>query len=67
MKFTVLIEKDKALFTARCLEVDLMSQGRSEGTALDNIKEALELFMEKPNKAHLDRKHINIATVEVSR
>lgn len=64
MKFTIIIEKDKNDYAARCLENDLVSQGKTEGMALDNIKEALELYMEKPSKEG-KRKQISIATIEV--
>ncbi|MBI4448467.1 type II toxin-antitoxin system HicB family antitoxin [Candidatus Woesearchaeota archaeon] len=67
MKFTITIEKDKHSFIARCLEVDLVSQGKTEGTALDNIQEALELYLEKPSKTPLSKKHVNVATVEVGK
>ncbi|MEK6874453.1 MAG: type II toxin-antitoxin system HicB family antitoxin [Nanoarchaeota archaeon] len=65
MKFTVIIEKDKNSYIARCLELDVVSQGRSPGVALDNIKEALELYHEKPSK--MLYKQVTVATVEVAR
>jgi predicted RNase H-like HicB family nuclease len=33
---------------AQCLEVDVASQGRTEEEALQNLKEALELYFEEP-------------------
>ena len=33
---------------AQCLEVDVASQGETEGQALANLREALELYLEEP-------------------
>jgi predicted RNase H-like HicB family nuclease len=35
-------------YVSQCLEVDVASQGESEDEALDNLKEALELYFEAP-------------------
>lgn len=35
-------------FVAQCLEVDVASQGETEQEALENLKEALELYFESP-------------------
>ncbi len=35
-------------YIAQCLEVDVASQGRTEGEALHNLREALELHFEPP-------------------
>ena len=34
---------------SHCLEVDVASQGKTENEALENLKEALELYFEPPN------------------
>jgi len=43
---TVSIVKDDAWYVASCLENHVASQGKSEEEALDNLKEALELYYE---------------------
>ena len=36
------------MFVAQCLETDVASQGKSEDDAINNLKEALELYLEPP-------------------
>jgi predicted RNase H-like HicB family nuclease len=36
-------------YVAQCLEVDVASQGESEEEALENLREAMELYFEPPN------------------
>lgn len=44
--FTAAITHDAPWFVARCLDVEVTSQGKSEAEALSNLKEALELYFE---------------------
>ncbi|MBX3273239.1 MAG: hypothetical protein KF729_23440 [Sandaracinaceae bacterium] len=44
--FTAAIEREGAWFVARCVEVELASQGRTRAEALDALREALELRFE---------------------
>jgi len=44
--FTAIIEREDNLYVALCLELDIASQGSSVESALDNLKEAVELFLE---------------------
>jgi predicted RNase H-like HicB family nuclease len=46
MKLTAAIRRERALYVAQCLEVDVASQGDSEDMALANLREALELYFE---------------------
>jgi len=46
MQFTAAITQEGDLFVARCLEVEVTSQGISMGDALENLKEALGLYFE---------------------
>ena len=46
MRFTAAVNRDGAWFVARCLEVEVASQGHSVEDALSNLKEALELYFE---------------------
>ncbi len=54
--------KTKDVFTARCLEVDVVSQGKTIGQALDRVTEAITLYLEK---GKLKPKDIYMATIEV--
>ena len=46
--FTASITQEDKWFIAQCLEVDVSSQGKSEDEAINNLKEALELYFESP-------------------
>lgn len=46
LRFTAAVTKDGAWYVARCLEVEVTSQGRTLDEALANLKEALELYFE---------------------
>ena len=46
--FTASISREDDWFIARCLDVDVASQGESEEEALVNLREALELYFEPP-------------------
>lgn len=49
---TALVFKEENWYVAKCLEVELASQGKRKKEALKNLKEALELYFE-------DEKEIN--------
>lgn len=46
--FTASITQEDKWFIAQCLEVDVASQGKSEDEAINNLREALELYFEPP-------------------
>lgn len=43
---TAAVAKDDGWYVARCLEVEVASQGETVDEALANLREALELFFE---------------------
>lgn len=47
--FTASIMREDKWFIAQCLEVDVSSQGKSEDEAINNLREALELYFEPPH------------------
>lgn len=47
-KFTASVTREGRWFVAQCLEVDVVSQGRTERSALANLSEALALYFEPP-------------------
>ena len=49
---TALVFKEENWYVAKCLEVEVASQGKTKKEALRNLKEALELYFE-------DEKEIN--------
>ena len=50
MKYTAVIEKDDDWFTAYCPELGTVSQGKTKKSALENLKEATELYLEDTPK-----------------
>jgi predicted RNase H-like HicB family nuclease len=46
MRFTAVVTHEPPWYVARCLEVEVASQGESVEEALANLKEALELYFE---------------------
>ena len=46
MQFTAAVTHEGDWFVARCLDVEVASQGESVDEALANLREALELYFE---------------------
>lgn len=64
IKYNVIVQKEEKWYVAKCLDNNVASQGKSIEEALDNLKEALELYTqseeaEKP-------KQMLITTLEVA-
>lgn len=49
MDFTAIIKKGEKQFVALCPELDVVSQGFSIEEAVDNLKEAVELYIDETN------------------
>lgn len=63
--FTAAVTHEGHLFVARCLEIEVTSQGDTVGEALENLKEALELhFKDVPLPEEVEP--LLIAKVEIS-
>ncbi len=45
--FTAIIEKEEDMYVATCTEVGTVSQGESVEKAVENLKEATELYLEE--------------------
>ena len=50
-KLTTIINKEGKWFVARCLELGVVSQGKTVEEAQKNLKEAVELYLENQPKA----------------
>jgi len=46
--FAATVWKEENWYVAQCLELDVASQGGTEEEALDNLREALDLYFEPP-------------------
>jgi len=64
-KFTIVIEKEDKFYIAKCIELKIVSQGLSYGEALDNIKEAIELYLEDQPKPEM--REVSVATLIVKK
>lgn len=47
MSFTAIIHREGDLFVSECPEIGSVSQGKSMEEALENLKEATELYLEE--------------------
>ena len=45
-RFNVIVQKDDTWYVAKCIDNSVASQGKTIEEALDNLKEALELYYE---------------------
>ena len=66
MRLTASITQEDDWFVARCLEVEVASQGRTIEESLVNLREALELFFEDQPAPDLSAVGPILATIEVS-
>lgn len=65
MGFTAAITHEGDWFVARCLEVEVTSQGDSAELAVENLKEALELYFEDQGEP-LEFEHPVMTTFQLS-
>ena len=65
IKSTVLIEKEENWFVATSVETGVASQGKSINEAMDNLREALELYFEENAPIETNRQ-IFVTTMEVA-
>ena len=65
MELTAAITHEGELFVARCLEVEVTSQGASVEDALENLKEALCLYFEDENEP-FDLNHPIVTTFQLT-
>ena len=65
MKVTAAVTHEDPWYVARCLEVEVASQGKTAEEALENLKEALELYFEDAEPPETLEPPI-ISTIELS-
>lgn len=53
MRMTVIIEREGSGYVSLCPELDVASQGDSVEEAKDNLREAIELFLETASPAEV--------------
>ncbi len=62
--YTVAVQREDDQYVALALEVDIASQGESPEDAVDNLREALELYLEDNQATAVS--HPWITSVEVA-
>lgn len=64
IKYNVIIQKEENWYVSKCIDNNIASQGKTIEEALENLKEALELYAqnEKPEQP----KEVFITTLEVA-
>lgn len=62
--YTAIIHREEDLFVALCPETGTVSQGNTIEEAIDNLKEATELYLEEFPLSHISRSLIT--TFEVA-
>ena len=65
MRLTAAITHESPWYVARCLDVEVTSQGETVEEALENLREALELYFEDAPAPDLSEPPI-IASVEIA-
>lgn len=63
--FTVVINQEGKWYVAQCVELGVVSQGRTIDEAQKNLKEAVELFLEDAPKKTLPKKNSLITTLNI--
>ena len=55
-KFTVVIQREEEMYVALCPELDIASQGESVQEARNNVREAIELFLEDADPKEIEQR-----------
>ena len=64
IKYNVVVQKEEKWYVAKCLDNNVASQGKTIEEALDNLKEALELYVQSEETEI--PKQMLITTLEVA-
>ena len=67
--FTALIRREDDMYVALCTDLDIASQGATITEARENLKEAIELFLEEASETEItERVHTEqyISNIEVA-
>ena len=64
IKYNVVVQKEEKWYVAKCLDNSIASQGKTIEEALDNLKEALELYAQSEEAE--SPKQMLITTLEVA-
>lgn len=65
IKVTVFVQKEENWYVAKCVENSVALQGKTIEEAIDNLREALELYFEDVDPESLNT-HTFVTTMEVA-
>lgn len=65
IKYNVIVQKEEKWYVAKCLDNNVASQGKTIEDALNNLKEALELYVQSDEERESPRQML-ITTLEVA-
>lgn len=63
IKYNIIVQKEDEWYVAKCVENSVASQGKTIEEALENLREALELYNEKEPE---ESKVVLVTTMEVA-
>ena len=63
IKYNVMIQREENWYVAKCIDNSVASQGKTIEEAMENLKEALELYAQ--NEKPEEPKEVFITTLEV--
>lgn len=70
LKLSAIVTKGEIAFVAYCPELGVASQGKNEKKALENLREAVELYLEDEDVQELLKRHpvehAKVTTISVS-
>lgn len=66
LKVTAIVQKDDDWYVAKCLENSVASQGKTVEEAIDNLREALELYYEDAPSDIVEPRQTFVTTLEVT-
>ena len=61
IKYNVIIQKEEKWYVAKCIDNNVASQGKTIEEAINNLKEALELYIQ--NEEPVQPKEIFVTTL----
>ncbi len=65
MEYHAILSKERNWIVAVCLELDVASEGKTVEEAMENLKEAVELYIEDEDLDSIPKKEIEIRTLEI--
>ncbi|MCY4018056.1 MAG: type II toxin-antitoxin system HicB family antitoxin [Chloroflexi bacterium] len=61
---TISVVQDGDLFVSHCVDLDIASQGQTSKEAIENVKEAVTLFLEEASEAEISARFDQCGFIE---